>query len=54
MPYKDLDFYYEPIKVYNLKGDLIKKIKDSDDTAFLDTYYDKNSGINFIINGNYR
>jgi len=54
MCFKDFDFYYENIKVYNLKGDLIKKINDSDDnTSFIDTYYDKNLHINFIISGNY-
>ena len=54
MSFLDFDFYYENIKVYNLKGDLIKKVKGSDDnTSFLDTYYDKKMGIYFIITGNY-
>jgi hypothetical protein len=43
----------EPIKVFDLNGNKIKEINDSyDDTIFIDTYYDKNSSINYILTGN--
>lgn len=50
----DFDYYYEKIKVYDLKGKKIKEINDSDDnTCFIDTYYQKNNNKVFIIVGNY-
>ena len=43
----------EPIKVFDLNGNKIKEINDSyDDTIFIDTYYDKNTSINYILTGN--
>ena len=43
----------EPIKVFNLNGNKIKEINDSNDkTHFIDTYYDKTSYKNYIITGN--
>lgn len=52
--YWDFDFYYEKIKVYDLKGKKIKEINDSDDnTCYIDTYCPKNNNKIFIITGNY-
>ena len=43
----------ENIKVFNLKGKIIKKIKDSNDlTFFIDNYYDKKIFKNYIITSN--
>ena len=43
----------EPIKIYNLKGNKIKEIDDSNFTTyFIDIYYDKKLSKNFIITGN--
>jgi len=43
----------KPIAVYDLKGEKIKEIKESDCmTYFIDSYYDKKLSKNFIITGN--
>ena len=43
----------ENIKIFNLDGDEIKEINDSNDHCFfIDTYYDNNCSKNFIITGN--
>ena len=45
--------FSEPIKIYNFKGEKIKEINDSNDsTLFIDTFYDKNTSVNYIITGN--
>jgi WD40 repeat protein len=42
------------IKVYNCNGDLVRQINNSNcNTVFIDTYYDKNLGKNYIVTGNY-
>ena len=42
-----------PIKVFDLKGKLIKQINNSSiNTYFIDNYYDKKSSKNYIITGN--
>ena len=42
----------EPIKIFDLNGNKLKEIKDSqDDVLFLDTYYDKKSSKIYIIAG---
>ena len=42
----------EPIKIYDLKGNKIKDLKDSNENvSFLDTYYDKKTNINYILAG---
>ena len=44
----------EKIKVFDLKGKLIKVINDSsDNTIFIDNYYDKKMSKNYIITGNH-
>ena len=44
----------KPLKIYDIKGNLLKEINNSkDDTYFIDTYYDKKLSKNFIITGNY-
>ena len=44
----------EAIKVFDLKGNKIKEIDDSNDqTVFIDTFYDKKLSKIFIITGNY-
>ena len=41
---------FEPINVYDLNGNIINEIKDSEDiTYFIDIYYDKELA-NIIIN----
>ena len=43
----------DPIKVFDLKGNKIKEINNSNDkTYYIDTYYDNKLKINFIINSN--
>ena len=44
----------EQIKVYNIKnGNKIKEINDSkENVVFIDTYYDKENGINYIVTAN--
>ena len=43
----------EPIKIYDLNGNKIKEINESnEDTIFIDTYFDKKLSIYFIITGN--
>ena len=43
----------ESIKIFNLKGKIIKEIEDSDDnTFFIYSYYDNNLYKNYIITGN--
>ena len=43
----------EPIKLYNLQGNIIKEIKESSDKVhFIDTYYDKELSNYYIITGN--
>ena len=38
------------IRVYNLRGEMIKEVNDSNDNVlFMDTYYDKDKYINYII-----
>ena len=45
---------FENMKLFNLKGELIKEINDTNDcTYFVDIYYDKNSSKIFILTGNY-
>lgn len=45
---------FENIKLYNLNGELIKEINDTNDcTYFIDIYYDTNLSKNFIVTGNY-
>jgi len=45
---------FENMKLFNLKGKLIKEINDTNDcTYFVDIYYDKNSSKIFILTGNY-
>ena len=45
---------FEPLKIYNFRGEKIKDINNSDDcTFFVDTYYDDKLSKNFIITGNY-
>ena len=44
---------YENIKIFDLKGNKIKEINDSDDnTYFIDSYYDEHLSKNYIIAGN--
>ena len=44
---------YENIKIFDLKGNKIKEINDSDDnTYFIDSYYDEQLSKNYIITGN--
>ena len=43
----------ESIKIFDLKGNEIKIINDSNDnTIFIDSYYDKKKSKNYIITGN--
>ena len=43
----------EPIKIFNFKGEKINEINDSNKkTFFIDTYYDSDNLINYIITGN--
>ena len=43
----------DKIKVYDFSGNKIKEINDSnDETYYIDTYFDKQLSINFIITGN--
>ena len=45
---------FEPLKIYNFRGEKIKEINNSDDcTFFADTYYDDKLSKNFIVTGNY-
>lgn len=45
--------HYECIKVFNLKGNMIKKIEDSyDKVYFIDVFYDKKNNNNYIVTGN--
>ena len=45
---------FENMKLFNLKGELIKEINDTNDcTYFVDIYDDKNSSKIFILTGNY-
>ena len=45
---------FENMKLFNLKGQLIKEISNTNDcTYFIDTYYDNNLNKNFIVTGNY-
>lgn len=44
----------EPIKIFDFKGNITKKINESNDmTFFIDTYYNNKMKYNFIISGNY-
>ena len=44
---------YQPIKVLDLNGNEKKEIDDSKDkTAFIDSFYDKKLGKNYIVTGN--
>ena len=44
---------YENIKIFDLNGNKIKEINDSDDnTYFIDSYYDEQLSKNYIITGN--
>ena len=51
------NFYYnssEHIKIFNLNGDLIKRINDSTEKIFfIDSYFDKNNSKNYILTGNF-
>ena len=50
---KHYDGYCEPIRVFNLNGDVIKSINNSNENAFsINTCYDINLKNNFIITGN--
>ena len=43
----------DPIKIYDLKGNQIKELNDSNlKTFFIDIYYDNKSSKNYIITGN--
>ena len=43
---------FDPIKIYDLKGNKIKELKDSNENvSFLDSYYDKNQFKKYIIAG---
>ena len=45
---------FEPMKIYNFRGEKLKEIEQSNDcTFFVDTYYDTKLSKNFIITGNY-
>ena len=45
---------FENLKLYNLQGELISKIEDTNDcTYFIDIYYDNNLDKNFIVTGNF-
>ena len=45
---------FEPMKIYNFRGEKLKEIDQSNDcTFFVDTYYDSKLSKNFIITGNY-
>ena len=44
----------EPIKIYDLTGNKIKEINtDNNNTFFIDTYFDNQTNINYIIIGEY-
>ena len=46
-------YFFEEIKVFELKGNIYKKIYNYDDlTHYIDSYYDNNLSKNFIITGN--
>lgn len=46
------DVIFGPIKIYNLNGNIIKKIPNSEEnTCFINVYYNKNK--KYIITGNY-
>ena len=50
---KHYDGYCEPIRVFNLNGNIIKSIDNSNENAFsINTYYDINLKKHFIITGN--
>ena len=45
---------FENIKIYDLKGNLIKEIEETNDCAyFINIYYDNNLNKNFIVTGNF-
>ena len=45
---------FENMKLYNLKGEFIKEINETNDsTYFIDSYYDDNLSKIFIVTGNY-
>ena len=45
---------FENMKLFNLKGELIFEIEDTNDcTYFVDIYYDNNLSKNFIVTGNF-
>ena len=45
---------FENIKIYDLKGNLIKEIEETNDcTYFINIYYDNNLNKNFIVTGNF-
>ena len=46
-----LDFLYEPIKIYNLEGNIVNEIMVENMIYFVDIYYDKNLSKIFIIVG---
>ena len=47
------NFSIEPIKVFDLKGNKIKEIKNSKDiTFFIDNYYDKKLNKNYLVTAN--
>ena len=49
----DQPINYEPIKIYDLNGNKIKEINNSNEnTYFIDTYYDNNLSKYYIITGN--
>ena len=51
---RQIGFSSEPIKSFNLKGEKIKELKNSDEmTFFIDNYYDNILSKIFIIAGNY-
>ncbi len=46
-------FNIEPIKIYDIKGNIIKEIKESKDiTFYVDSFYDNDLNKNYIITGN--
>ena len=48
-----LFFNSGPIKIFDFNGTKIKELNDSErDVCFIDTYYDKELSINYIVSGN--
>ena len=51
---EQLNVNFENMKLYNLNGEFINEINETNDcTYFIDTYYDYNLSKNFLLTGNY-